>query len=83
MRNRENIVNATLKKLESLNAEIDALKDKTKKLEKDVGKSLEDYHAVSDNLDMMIGQNKEQAKRIKTGENELRSVENDLDSAIL
>ena len=69
MRNRENIVNATLKKLESLNAEIDTLKDKTKKLEKDVAKSLEDYHSVSDNLDMMIGQNKEQAKRIKSSEN--------------
>ena len=67
MRNRENIVNATLKKLESLNAEIDDLKEKTKKLEKDVTKSLEDYHSVSDNLDMMIGQNKEQAKQIKKG----------------
>jgi len=67
VRNRENIVNATLKKLESLNAEIDDLKEKTKKLEKDVTKSLEDYHSVSDNLDMMIGQNKEQAKQIKKG----------------
>ena len=67
MRNREDIVNATLKKLESLNAEIDDLKEKTKKLEKDVTKSLEDYHSVSDNLDMMIGQNKEQAKQIKKG----------------
>ena len=28
-------------------------------------KGLEDYKAVSENLDMMIGQNKEQAKRIK------------------
>lgn len=56
-----------MKKLESLNAEIDDLKEKTKKLEKDVTKSLEDYHSVSDNLDMMIGQNKEQAKQIKKG----------------
>ena len=74
MRNRENIVKATVAKLESLNAEIDSLKEKTKKLEKDVAKSLEDYHAVSDNLDMMIAQNKEQAKRIKSGENELRAI---------
>lgn len=72
-----------MRKLENLNAQIDSLREKTRKLEKDVTKGLEDYKAVSENLDMMIGQNKEQAKRIKAEQNELRSVENELDSAIL
>ena len=59
------MIAATLRKLENLNAEIDSLRDKTRKLEKDVTKGLDDYKAVSENLDMMVGQNKEQAKRIK------------------
>lgn len=69
MRSREEIVNATFKKLDSLNAEIDDLRDKTKKLEKDCLKSDEDYLGASKNLETMISQNKEQAKRIKIYEN--------------
>ena len=65
VKNRDEVIAATLRKLENLNAEIDSLRDKTRKLEKDVTKGLDDYKAVSENLDMMVGQNKEQAKRIK------------------
>lgn len=39
MKNREEVVNDTHKKLDSLNIEIDALRDKTRKLEKDLLKS--------------------------------------------
>jgi hypothetical protein len=35
MKSREDIVNATYKKLDNLNLEIDALREKTKKLEKE------------------------------------------------
>lgn len=69
MRSREEIVNATFQKLDSLNVEIDDLRDKTKKLEKDCLKSDEDYLGASKNLETMISQNKEQAKRIKIYEN--------------
>lgn len=54
MRSREEIVNATFKKLDSLNVEIDDLRDKTKKLEKDCLKSDEDYLGASKNLETMI-----------------------------
>lgn len=65
MKSREDIVNATYKKLDNLNLEIDALRDKTKKLEKECIGSEQDYAATCKNLEVMVIQNKEQANKLK------------------
>ena len=51
-------MNTTYRKLDSLNNEIESLIDKTKKLEKDLIKSQDDFLSVSSNLELMVSENK-------------------------
>lgn len=74
MRSREDIMNSTYKKLDLLNGEIEQLRDKTKKLQKECLKGDQDYFSVSENLEQIINRNKQNAKKIKVCENELRLI---------
>lgn len=69
MKSRDDIVNATIKKLEALNVEIEGLREKAKKLEKECAQSELEFVEVTKDLAMMVSQNKEQAKKIKVFEN--------------
>lgn len=77
------MVNSTSKKLEQLNKEIEDLRDKTNKLEKECMKNEQELRNTSEQLDLAVVKNKEQTKRLKQLENHLRGVENELDRAIL
>jgi hypothetical protein len=59
------------------------LREKTRKLEKDCLKSEQDHKNVVESLELMMLKNKEQAKKIKSLESELRLIENELDKEIL
>jgi uncharacterized protein YlxW (UPF0749 family) len=58
-------VNNTNKKLDQLNREIDDLRDKTNKLEKDCIRSEQELKSTTDALEIAIAKNKDQTKRIK------------------
>lgn len=58
MNSREDIVNATFKKLDALNIEIDGLREKTRRLDKDVAKSEEEYMATCKHLEATVGLNR-------------------------
>jgi len=59
------------------------LKDKTNRLEKDFLKNDQDLRNTTEALELAIGKNKDQTKRLKQLEGNLRAVENDLDRSIL
>lgn len=71
------------KKLDQLNREIEELKDKTNRLEKDFMKNDQEMRNTSEALELAIAKNKDQTKRLKLLEGNLRGVENELDRAIL
>lgn len=68
------MVSDTNKKLEQLNREIEDLKDKIGKLEKECIRNEQQLNKTKDQLDLVITKNKEQAKKIKQTENILRGV---------
>jgi septal ring factor EnvC (AmiA/AmiB activator) len=82
-KNKDEVVDSTNKKLEQLNREIEDLKDKTNRLEKDFLKNDQDLRNTTEALELSIAKNKEQTKRLKQLEGNLRGVENDLDRSIL
>jgi predicted nucleic acid-binding Zn-ribbon protein len=83
MRNRDDMVSTTNKKLDQLNKECEDLKDKIDKLDKDCSRNEHELKSASDQLEAVIVRNKEHGKRIKLAENSLRGIENELDKAIL
>jgi predicted nucleic acid-binding Zn-ribbon protein len=83
MKNRENVVASTNRRLDQLNEEHNELKEKTNKLEKDCQKSQMEYKNVCDNLDNTIANNKALTNKLKALEHNLRGTENELDQSIL
>ena len=83
MKNRENVVASTNRRLDQLNEEHNELKEKTNKLEKDCQKSQTEYKSVCDNLDNTIANNKALTTKLKNLEHNLRGTENELDQSIL
>ena len=79
MKNREDIVAGTNRKLEGLNREVEELKEKIGKTGKECAKNENELRKVSEELDVLVGKNKEQTKKVKQGESTLRDIENDLD----
>lgn len=68
------MVNDTHKKLEQLNRDIEDLKDKIGKLEKECIRNEQQFNKTKDQLDLITTKNKEQTKKIKQTENTLRGV---------
>jgi septal ring factor EnvC (AmiA/AmiB activator) len=82
-KSKDELVGTTNKKLEQLNREIEELRDKTARLEKDFLKNELELKNTTEALELSIIKNKEQTKRLKQLEGNLRAVENDLDRSIL
>jgi chromosome segregation ATPase len=76
-------VSTTNKKLDQLNREIEDLKDKTNKLEKECIKNEQELRNTTETLELSITKNKDQTRRLKQLEGQLRGVENELDRSIL
>jgi predicted nucleic acid-binding Zn-ribbon protein len=74
MKNRENVVASTNRRLDQLNEEHNELKEKTNKLEKDCQKSQIEYKNVCDNLDNTIANNKALTNKLKALEHNLRGT---------
>ena len=77
------MVGNTHKKLDQLNREVHDLTEKTNKLEKECLRSEQEMRNTSEQLDVAVSKNREQAKLLKQLENQLRGVENELDQAVL
>lgn len=68
------MVNNTNKKLDQLNQEVESLRDRTNKLEKECLKNQQDYRNTTEQLELAINKNKDLTKRLKQGENTLRGI---------
>jgi DNA repair exonuclease SbcCD ATPase subunit len=82
-KNKDELVGNTNKKLDQLNREIEELKDKTNRLEKDFLRNDQELKSTTDALELAIAKNRDQTKRLKQLEGNLRAVENDLDRGVL
>ena len=77
------MVNSTNKKLDQFNKEIEGLKDKTNKVEKECIRKQQELKTTTEQFEDLVAKNKEQAKKIKQGENNLRGIQNELDNALI
>ena len=74
MRNRDDMVNSTNKKLDQFNKDIEGLKDKINKIEKECIRRQQELKSSTEQFDDLVAKNKENTKRIKQGENTLRGI---------
>ena len=77
------MVSNTNKKLDQLNQEIEQLRDKTNKLEKECLKNQQEHKNTTEQLELNIAKNKDLTKKLKQAEGALRAVENDYDQSVL
>lgn len=66
MKNREQTISATNKKLELLYQENEDIKEQTAKLEKECEKAQAEYQELCQNLDATVGKNKDMSLKLKS-----------------
>ena len=67
MRSRDEMVSSTNRKLEQLNHESDSLKEKIHRQEQDCLRNENELKNTSEQLELVMARNKDQAKKIKQG----------------
>lgn len=83
MKNREQTIANTNKKLEQLNEENEELKEQTNKLEKQCERAQAEYQELCQNLDATVSKNKDLSLKLKSMENTLRTTESELDQSVI
>lgn len=83
LKNREQVVTVTNKKIEQLGEEEAELRDKIAKLERECDKSKGEYQELCGTLDSTAAKNKELGSKLKQLEGSVRNGESELDQATI